>query len=285
MQLVIVSGMSGAGKTVALKQYEDLGYYCIDNLPIALIGGRSSRVIKSLEGRYEKLAIGIDARASPREIKAFPKYLARLRERKVPVRVIFLTANDAVILQRYAETRRKHPLTGPQISLEEAIAKERRLLMPIAESSDFVINTGDFNLHQLREAIRQREPAAERGKLGITFVSFGFKNGAPEGIDYLFDVRCLPNPHWDTKLRPKTGRDAEVVAFLEQHPDVQNMLGDIRKFLETWLPKIAAQDVSYLTVAVGCTGGRHRSPYIVERLAQHFRGSYDPITVTHRELS
>ena len=285
MQLVIVSGMSGAGKTVALKQYEDLGYYCIDNLPIALIGGRSSRVIKSLEGRYEKLAIGIDARASAREIKAFPKYLASLRERKVQVRVIFLTASDAVILQRYAETRRKHPLTGAQVSLEEAIAKERRLLMPIAESSDFVLNTGDFNLHELREAIRQREPAAERGKLGITFVSFGFKNGAPEGIDFLFDVRCLPNPHWDKKLRPKTGRDPEVVAYLEQHPDVQNMLGDIRKFLETWLPKIAAQDVSYLTVAIGCTGGRHRSPYIVERLAQHFGGGYDPITVTHRELS
>src|SRR5581483_7045424 len=252
MQLVIVSGMSGAGKTVALKQYEDLGYYCIDNLPIALIGGRSSRVIKSLEGRYEKLAIGIDARASPREIRAFPKYLARLRERKVPVRVIFLTASDAVILQRYAETRRKHPLTGPQVSLEEAIARERKLLLPIAESSDFVLNTGEFNLHELREAIRQREPTAERGKLGITFVSFGFKNGAPEGIDFLFDVRCLPNPHWEQNLRPKTGLDAEVIAYLEQHADVQSMLGDIRKFLDTWLPKIAAQDVSYLTVAVGC---------------------------------
>jgi UPF0042 nucleotide-binding protein len=285
MQLVIVSGMSGAGKTVALKQYEDLGYYCIDNLPLALIGGRSSRVIKSFEGRYDKLAIGIDARASPREIKAFPKYLARLRERKVPVRVIFLTANDAVILQRYAETRRKHPLTGPQVSLEEAIAKERRLLKPIAESSDFVLNTGDFNLHELREAIRQREPAAERGKLGLTFVSFGFKNGAPEGIDFLFDVRCLPNPHWEKKLRSKTGLDAEVAGYLEQHADVQSMLGDIRKFLDGWLPKIAAQDVAYLTVAIGCTGGRHRSPYIVERLAQHFRGSYDPVTVNHRELS
>jgi RNase adapter protein RapZ len=285
MELVIVSGMSGAGKTVALKQYEDLGYFCIDNLPLALIGGRSSRVVKSLEGSYEKIAIGIDARASAREIKAFPRYLGRLRERGLKVRVAFLTAADAVILRRYGETRRKHPLTSPELTLEQAIGRERQLLKPIADSADFVLDTGDFNLHQLREAISRREPTAARGKLGVTLLSFGFKNGVPEGIDFLFDVRCLPNPHWEQALRPLTGLDQKVVQFLEQHADVQNMLADLRGFLETWLPRIAGQDVAYLTVAVGCTGGRHRSPYIVERLAQHFRGRYDPLTVRHRELA
>ncbi len=285
MQLVIVSGMSGAGKTVALKQYEDLGYYCIDNLPLPLIGGRSSRVVKSLEGRYEKLAIGIDARASTREIRAFPKYLQRLRERQLQVRVIFLTASDEVILRRYSETRRKHPLTGADVALEQAIARERRLLKPIVDCADFVLDTGNFNLHELRDAIRSREASAAHGRLAVTFLSFAFKNGVPDGIDFLFDVRCLPNPHWEKTLRPLTGLDAPVIEYLEQHADVQNMLSDIRRFLESWLPRIAAQDVNYLTVAVGCTGGKHRSPYIVERLAQHFRGSYDPLTVNHRELS
>jgi UPF0042 nucleotide-binding protein len=285
MQLVIVSGLSGAGKSVALNEYEDLGYYCIDNLPLALIGGRSSRVIKSLEGRYERLAVGIDARASAREIRAFPKYLGHLRARGLVVQVLFLTAPDDVILSRYSETRRKHPLTGPDVSLGEAIARERRLLKPIADCADFVLDTGEFNLHQLREAIRKRVPGAERGKLGITFESFGFKNGVPDGIDFLFDVRCLPNPHWEASLRPLTGRDPAVVEYLEKHADVQSMLGDIRRFLENWLPRIAAQDTAYLTIAVGCTGGRHRSVYIVERLAEHFRASYDLLNVKHRELA
>jgi UPF0042 nucleotide-binding protein len=284
MELVIVSGMSGAGKTVALKQYEDLGYYCIDNLPLALIGNRSSRLVKALKGRGERLAVGIDVRATPREIKAFPKYLNQLREEH-RARVMFLTASDSAILQRFSETRRRHPLIGGGVSLEQAIQRERRILEPIADSADAVIDTSGLNLHQLRETIRKREPTAEKGSLGVTFLSFGFKNGVPDGIDFLFDVRCLPNPHWETALRPLTGRDPEVVSYLEKHADVQSMLGDIRNFLETWLPRIAAQDVVYVTVAIGCTGGRHRSPYIVERLAEHFHGRYDPLAVTHRELA
>jgi UPF0042 nucleotide-binding protein len=214
-----------------------------------------------------------------------PQAFTELRERGLKVRVIFLTAPDAVILRRYAETRRKHPLVDARVALEDAIDHERALLKPIADSADFVLDTSAFNLHELREAIRQREPSADKSRLGLTFLSFGFKNGVPDGIDFLFDVRCLPNPHWEQTLRPLTGLDAEVIQYLEGHVDVQNMLGDLRKFLDTWLPRIAGQDVGYLTVAVGCTGGRHRSPYIVERLAQHFRGSYDPLTVRHRELS
>jgi UPF0042 nucleotide-binding protein len=285
MQLVIVSGLSGAGKTVALRQYEDLGYYCIDNLPLALIGTRSSRVVKSLEGRYQKLAVGIDARESAREIRAFPKYLDRLRGRGISVQVLFLTASDDIILRRYSETRRKHPLTSAELSLAGAIARERQLLKPISDSADFTLDTGGFNLHELREAIRKRVPGAERGKLGLTFESFGYKNGFPDSVDFVFDVRCLPNPHWEAHLRPLTGRDAPVIEYLEKHAEVQNMLGDIRRFLETWLPRIAAQDRAYLTVAIGCTGGRHRSVYIVERLGEYFRAGYDPVTVKHRELA
>ena len=282
MKLVIVSGLSGAGKTVALKQYEDLGYYCIDNLPLGLLGSLSLRALKNK--RYQRLAVGIDARASPPEIARFPRILAAQRQRGVETQVMFLTAQNEAILRRYGETRRTHPLTGADLSLLEAIQRERKLLKPIADLADVTIDTSQLNLHELREEIRARLPESP-GRLSLILLSFGYKNGAPEGADYMFDVRCLPNPHWSPALRKLDGRDAAVATFLEKEPDVLDMTRDIQQFLEHWLPRFRTQDRAYVTVAIGCTGGQHRSVYLVEKLAAAFRGRYDPVIVKHKELA
>jgi len=281
MKLVVVSGLSGAGKTVALKQYEDLGYYCIDNLPLGLLGPLSLRALNNR--RYAKLAVGIDARASAGEIARFQRTLSRQRERGVNVQVVFLTAQDDVILRRYSETRRKHPLTGAKLSLGEAIQRERRLLYPIADVADVTIDTTSMNLHALREEIRLRLPEKPE-RLSLVLMSFGYKNGIPESADYVFDVRCLPNPHWIPALSPRDGRDPAVVEFLEKDPLAPKMTQDIEVFLQRWLPSFDKQDRAYVTVGVGCTGGRHRSVYVVERLAKAFAGRYDPVVVRHKEL-
>lgn len=284
MKLVIVSGLSGAGKTVALKQYEDLGYYCIDNLPLQLVGPIVARAFRVAESRYDKLAVGIDARESPKEIAKFPRYLERLRARGVETRVLFLRAESSTLLQRYSETRRRHPLAQGEVSLAEAIELERRLLAPIANLSDAVIDTTHKNLHELREEILSQVPGGGHGKLSLLLLSFGYKNGVPEDADYIFDVRCLPNPHWEPALRKFTGCDANVASWLSGQPVVERMYEDIRGFLERWLPEFQTQDRAYLTIALGCTGGQHRSVYLVERLAQHLRTRYDNLAVRHREL-
>lgn len=282
MKLVIVSGLSGAGKTVALRQYEDLGYYCIDNLPLGLLASLSLRAMKNK--RYERLAVGVDARASASEIARLPRLLERQRARGVETQVIFLTAQNPIILRRYGETRRKHPLTDANRSLAEAIQQERKLLKPIAALADVTLDTSALNLHELREEIRARLPETP-GRLSLVLLSFGYKNGTPDGADYIFDVRCLPNPHWTPALRKLDGRDEAVARFLGKEPDVKDMIRDIREFLEHWLPKFRAQDRAYVTVAVGCTGGQHRSPYLVEQLAAAFRDRYDPVLVKHKELA
>jgi UPF0042 nucleotide-binding protein len=281
MKLVIVSGLSGAGKTVALKQYEDLGYYCIDNLPLGLLGPLALRALRNQ--RYAKLAVGIDARASPREIARFQKTLARQEQRGAETQVLFLTASDAAILRRYHETRRKHPLTGARVSLTEAIQRERALLYPIADVADVTIDTTGMNLHTLREEVRQRLPD-KPGRMSLVLLSFGYKNGIPPGADYVFDVRCLPNPHWIPKLSARDGRHRSIARFLEKDPRVPRMANDIQSFLERWLPAFEAEDRAYATVAVGCTGGKHRSVYLVERLAKAFKGRYEPVVVRHKDL-
>lgn len=286
MKLVIVSGLSGAGKTVALKQYEDVGWYCIDNIPLALIEPMMRRAMAKRSGkRFERLALGIDARESEAQIRRFPNYLAKLRAKGVDVRVLFLTAEDDVLLRRYSETRRKHPLSSGKLSLLEAVRKERQLLQPIANSAEEPLDTSRMNLHELREAVYQRMAEAVEGKLSVLFLSFGFKNGTPTGVDYVFDVRCLPNPHWEPGLRKLTGRDGKVGEWLKSHTPVTAMIDDIARFLETWLPAFRAQDRAYLTIAIGCTGGQHRSVYIVERLAERFSGRFDQVLHKHRELS
>lgn len=284
MKLVIVSGLSGAGKSVALNQYEDLGYYCIDNIPLALVGPLALRALRQAGKRYERLAVGIDARESPKEIEKFPKYLEKVRARGVETRVVFLHAHEQILLHRYSETRRKHPLSDDQTSLIDAIHKESKLLEPIANIADTIIDTSTFNLHELREKILSEVPGGGAGKLAITLMSFGFKKGTPDDADFVFDVRCLPNPHWEPALRDLSGLDAACAAWLEGYPEVKKMLGDIRHFLEHWLPEYQKQDRAYLTVALGCTGGKHRSVYLVERLAQMFAHRFDSLAVRHREL-
>jgi len=283
MKLVIISGLSGAGKTVALGQYEDLGYFCIDNMPVALLGPLSLRALRN--ARYQRLAIGVDARASAKEIARLPKYLERQKSKGLETRVVFLTAQDDVILRRYNEARRKHPLTGPDMPLAEAIQKERKLLGPIANSADVTIDTSHLNVHELREEIRARLPESASGKLALVLLSFGYKNGLPENADFVFDIRCLPNPHWVPALRALDGRDAPVIEYLEKDPEVHQMTDDIRKFLEEWLPRFQTQDRAYVTIAIGCTGGRHRSVYMVEKIAASFRGRFEPLVVRHKELA
>jgi UPF0042 nucleotide-binding protein len=283
MKLVFLSGLSGAGKTVALKQYEDIGYYCIDNLPLQLIGPFIRRALRRNDGRYEKLAIGIDARETAPEIARFPKYLESLRAQGIEVRVVFLRADDSVLLQRYSETRRRHPLAQGGISLSDAVRLERQLLAPIANAADATLDTSQKNLHALREEIQGIEPGSG-GRLSLLFMSFGFKNGIPEDADFVFDIRILPNPHWQPALRKLTGRDAPVVEWLEQQDVTGRLFADIQQFLARWLPEYQKQDRAYLTVAVGCTGGQHRSVYFVEKLGDAFRGSFENLAVRHREL-
>lgn len=285
MRLVIVSGLSGAGKTVALKQYEDLGYYCIDNIPLDLVQPLLAHALEHPGPRYAQLAIGVDARSDPREIERFPAVLDTLRAQGVDVRVLFLSAADDVILRRYNETRRRHPLSSCEVSLLDAIRLERKLLKPVADLADVPLDTSRMNLHELRAAIGAQLPEAGAGQLALLFLSFGFKNGGPEGADFVFDARCLPNPHWVPELRPLTGRDPEVARYFAESGVVDEMLADIGRFLERWLPAFQAQDRAYVTVAVGCTGGQHRSVYLIEKLAALFRGRYAQVVVKHRELT
>ena len=285
MRLVIVSGLSGAGKTVALKQYEDLGYYCIDNIPLDLLQPLLAHAVDNPGPRYDRLAIGVDARSDPREIERFPATLDALRAQGIDVRVLFLTAEDKVILRRYNETLRRHPLSTAEVSLLDAIRLERKLLKPVADLADVPLDTSRMNLHELRSAIGAQLPQAGAGRLSVLFLSFGFKNGSPEGADFVFDARCLPNPHWIPDLRPLTGRDPEVAAYLEAHTPVAELFGDIKSFLERWLPAFQAQDRAYVTVGIGCTGGQHRSVYLVEKLAQVFTSRFEQVIVKHRELN
>ncbi len=284
MKLVIVSGQSGAGKSVALRQLEDLGFFCVDNMPLALVGPLNAATLQVIEQGYDRLALGIDAREAATQIREFPRYVEHLRKLGVDVRVLFLTADEATIVRRYSETRRRHPLTGKGLSLNEAIAAERELLEPIAASADEVIETSTMNVHELREEITYRMSGSAAGHLSLNFLSFGYKNGVPGIADYVFDVRCLPNPHWEPGLREYSGLDAPVQAFLSGQPAVQEMLGHIRGFLERWLPEFERQDRAYLTVAIGCTGGRHRSVYIAEALRATFADRFEMVVAKHREL-
>ena len=284
MKLIIVSGLSGAGKSVALHQLEDMGFFAVDNLPIALFGGRTRSTVEALKTRYPKMAVGIDARESAEEIERFPVFLDYVKERGIDVQVFFFTADTDVILQRYNDTRRKHPLTNEKMSLSDAVEEERSLLAPIANNADALIDTSHFNVHKLRDHIKSLVEISD-DFTAVTIESFGFKNGVPDGLDFVFDVRCLPNPHWQKDLRNQTGRDAGVSEFLGSHPQVQGMIDDISGFLRKWLPEFQAQNRPYVTIGIGCTGGQHRSVYVAERLKLELENEFQPMTVFHRELN
>jgi RNase adapter protein RapZ len=282
-QLVIVSGLSGSGKTVALRTLEDLDFYCIDNLPASLLPQLAARLKDNPDPHFQAMAVGIDARNLADDLKHLPAILDQVSDTGIRYEIFFLEANDAALIKRFSETRRRHPLTQDGCSLADAIAIERQLLADLRGRANLEIDTSDQNVHQLRRAIWTRlKPVGEGWSLLLE--SFAFKRGVPVDADFVFDVRCLPNPYWDSKLRPLTGRDLPIREFLGAHPDVVAMFEDIKRFLERWLPRFEQDQRSYITVGVGCTGGKHRSVYIVERLAEHFRMSRDQVLTFHREL-
>ncbi|ALG67651.1 RNase adapter RapZ [Beggiatoa leptomitoformis] len=281
MKLLIVSGLSGAGKTIALHSLEDMGTYCVDNLPVSLLPAFAEQA-KQLANLHDYVAVGVDARTAA--LHDLPSLLQTLSDTDIPYSILFLEADDAVLIKRYSETRRKHPLTTKQLPLAEAIKYERQLLAPLSSRADIRINTSQMHVHQLRDMIRLRTDLQINQSISILFLSFGFKYGLPQEADFIFDVRCLPNPHWDPELRPLTGRDHAVVQFLASQPKVQQMLAHISEFLSVWIPQFEADNRSYLTVAVGCTGGQHRSVYITEQLAQLFNQKRDGVLLRHREL-
>lgn len=287
MELIIISGLSGAGKSVALRTLEDVGYVCIDNLPLFLLSdlalGLKSTRPEGGDGRGGT-AIGIDARSGPELLEQVPGVIQSLEAQGIGIRVIFLEADTPTLVTRFSETRRKHPLTGPQRPLAEAIELERRLLEPLREVAATQIDTSCTNVHELRELVRETLNHQGRAQAPLLLQSFGFKNGVPSAADFVFDVRCLPNPHWQPGLRPLTGRDPEVARFLEESPAAVQMRDDITAFLDRWIPRFETDGRSYLTIGIGCTGGRHRSVYMVESLQRHFGSQGRQVLVRHREL-
>ncbi|MGH8227794.1 MAG: RNase adapter RapZ [Steroidobacteraceae bacterium] len=285
MHIVIVSGLSGSGKSVALHMLEDLGYYCIDNLPAALLKPFISHTVRSAEPTYERSAIGLDARNTASEIATVPRLIEELESSGIDCEVLYLVAGDGELLRRFAETRRTHPMSRRSPGLTEAIGTERRLLEPIAQAADMIIDTSKMSIHELRQVVRLRVEQRATAPLGITLESFGFKYGIPGDADFVFDARSLPNPYWEPALRALTGQDPAVIQYLESHSSVGRLIDDIETFLEARIPEYRASSRGYLTVAVGCTGGRHRSVYIVDRLLARFAGRYAYVAARHSSLA
>jgi len=284
MRLVIISGFSGSGKSVALHALEDLGFYCIDNIPAGLLNTFVEHMLKRRDSVFENVGVGLDARNRPDDIDQVPELVRTLRKSGISCDLIFLQADDEVLMSRFSETRRKHPLSLQGAGLRDAIARERELLGSIINAADLFIDTSETSAHALRERIRQRIGEREAHKLSILVESFGYKHGLPADADFVFDVRCLPNPFWDLKLRPLTGKDEPVRAFLQAEPEVIRMIDDIATFLESWIAKYQDFQRSYLTVAIGCTGGQHRSVYIADEVAAKLARRYGSIQTLHHEL-
>ncbi len=284
MKLIIVTGLSGSGKSTALQALEDLGFYCIDNLPVGLLPAFAEQIISMPTRSYKNAAVSIDVRNLSTDLEHFPEVLDELKGTGLACEIFFLDADEKILLKRFSETRRKHPLTNQGLPLAEALTQERKLLEPMLTHADLYIETSQMHLHQLREIVRERVEAQTSSHMSLLFESFGYKRGIPADADFVFDVRCLPNPHWESQLRPLTGLDPEVVRFLEEQPAVVQMFEHIRDFLAAWIPRFEADNRSYMTVALGCTGGQHRSVYLVQLLAGHFRAARENVIVRHREL-
>ena len=279
--LTIISGRSGSGKSTALHVLEDMGYYCIDNLPVGLLPPLIARLSGSQE--VQRVSVSIDARNVATDLQTFQEIMDQIDTDAVSTRIIYLDSASETLVKRFSETRRKHPLTSDQRDLREALELETQLLDPISAMADLSIDTTSLTIHELRDLIKTRVAGTSQ-ELALLFQSFAYKNGVPVDADLVFDVRCLPNPHWKPNLRNFSGLDAPVQEFLELHDDVNEMFESIRAFLALWLPKFEANNRSYMTVAIGCTGGQHRSVYMSSRLHEWFSTRWKNVQVRHREL-
>ncbi len=284
MKLLILTGLSGSGKSIALDTLEDCGFYCIDNLPITLLDDFVSNVMLQDQATYSKTAIGIDARNHGDSLYAFADKLAYIRAHGIECSVIYMQAEEAILLKRYSETRRRHPLTNLNLSLKEAIKIEKDMLKSVANLADLIIDTSRTHYHQLRELVRDYVQEGAQQKISIQTQSFGFKHGIPLDADFVFDARCLPNPYWNPALRGLTGKDQAVIDFLQSEVVAMEFFQDISALLERWVPRFEQENRSYLTVAVGCTGGQHRSVFLIDSLARYFQSKAFNVIVRHREL-
>ncbi len=283
MKLVILSGRSGSGKTTALQALEDLGHYCVDNLPLGLLPTLAEQLQRE-EHHLDRIAVGVDARNLPHQLKDFPHILEQVKALNMACEVVFLDADDNTLLKRFSSTRRKHPLSNDNLSLVEAIDREAEMLGSIRALANLVIDTSHLDIHSLRDMIRDRV-ARRREKLSLLIESFAYKRGVPHDADLVFDVRVLPNPYWHLELRPLTGRDDAVRQYLDQQTESAQMLDDISRFLNDWLPHYEKNDRTYMTVAIGCTGGQHRSVYMVEALVQRLSHAGMEVQCRHLELN
>jgi len=279
MKLIIVSGQSGSGKSIALRVLEDLGYYCVDNLPVKLL----PQLLQTLNAKTEQVAVSIDVRNLPADKHELNDIIAELRA-MTELTSLFLDTNKSVLIKRYSETRRLHPLSKDELSLSQAIEMEEKRLRPIALHADLKIDTSELNIHELSEQIKERILGKKNNQLVLVFQSFGFKHGLPMDADYVFDVRFLPNPHWIPELKPYTGLDEPVIKYLSQQPEVMSFAQQIESLLITWLPMLEKNNRSYVTVAIGCTGGQHRSVFIAEQLAKSFKLQDRVVQTRHQTL-
>jgi UPF0042 nucleotide-binding protein len=283
-RLIIVSGLSGSGKTVALHVLEDLGYYCIDNLPARLLKGVVEEVSSGPSEVGRGIAVGIDARNRRSDLESLPRLIEEFRQHNIRTDVLFVLADDEVLLKRYSETRRRHPLAAHGAELRSAIDEEREVLAEVINSADLIIDTSRTSVYELADIIRDRVDRRPPASLSVLIESFGYKNGLPADADFVFDMRCLPNPYWDLNLRHLTGLDEEVVEFLDAQESVAAMHDHILAFLERWIPEYRKSNRGFLTVAIGCTGGKHRSVYMAEKLAASLGKSPGPVSSRHKEL-
>ena len=284
LRLIIVSGLSGSGKSVALHVLEDLGYYCIDNLPAGLLVAAVDEFRRDGNESSNRLAVGVDARNHPDNLNVLPDLLRDLQAQGVNTDVIFLQASDEILLKRYGESRRRHPLAAVGTELRTAIETERAILAEIELSADLVIDTSTISIYQLADIIRTRVDRRKTESLSVLVESFGFKFGIPADADFVFDLRSLPNPYWTLKLRGLTGLDEEVQEFLDQQEKYTAMYDDIGAFMERWVPHYRDASRGYMTIAIGCTGGQHRSVYMAEKIAARLRQLHDDVLTRHNAL-
>ena len=281
-RFVIVTGLSGAGKSVALNALEDAGFYCVDNLPAALLLDFAEFVDRGGLSHYQQVAVGVDARNPATDLSQFPRVLDALAEMEFDVELTYIEASDQTLINRFSETRRRHPLSLGEQTLGQAIAQERIVMTTLSDRADLRVDTTHTHVHEFRALIAERVAQRTDDALSLQVCSFGYKSGVPPDADFVFDLRCLPNPYWDPALRELTGRDQAIQDFLHREPAVNKMIVDIVEFLEKWIPSFEAENRSYLTIAVGCTGGRHRSVFVAESIAAHFK-SGRRILLAHRD--